>query len=136
MVRDIRILLLGRPNLLRDGLWALLRAQEGMKVLAVLETDVEAVTSVDAEPVPDVALMHFPLMTPDRLDTVSAVRRRWSTVRVIALTSRLDERVVSTASESGVDGCIAESDSHTELLYAIRTVAAGERYLPRSTAYD
>jgi two-component system, NarL family, response regulator NreC len=119
-----------------EQLWTLLRAQEGMEVLAVLETDVETIKSVDVEPVPDVAVMHFPLMTPGRLDAVSAVRRRWSAARVITLTCRLHERVVSTASESGVDGCIAETDSHTELLYAIRTVATGERYLPRSTAYE
>jgi len=134
MARDIRILVIGKANLVRDGLWALLRAQEGMEVLSAIESGVEAIKLALVSPIPDVAVIHFPIMTPSGLDAVAAVRGRWPAGRVIALTSRLDDRVVSTAMESGIDGCISESDSHAELLSAIRTVANGERYLTRSIA--
>jgi DNA-binding NarL/FixJ family response regulator len=136
MARDIRILVIGNANLVRDGVLALLRAQEGIEVLTAIESSVEAIKSAVASPLPDVAVMHFPVMTPSGLDAVAAVRRRWPAVRVIALTHRLNDRVVSTATEAGVDGCISESNSHMELLSAIRTVAGGERYLTRSIAHQ
>jgi DNA-binding NarL/FixJ family response regulator len=132
MARDIRILVIGNANLVRDGLWALLRAQEGMEVLTAIESGVEAINSAVVNLIPDVAVMHFPIVTPGALDAVAAVRRRWPTGRVIALTPRLDHRVVSTVKEAGIDGCIAESNTRMELLSAIRTVANGERYLTPS----
>ncbi len=134
MAHPIRILVIGNANLLREGLTALLCAQEGMEVSSVLESHVEAIKSVVVKPTPDVALMHFPIVTPSALEAVAAVRRRWPTTRVIVLTSRLDDRVVDTVREAGIDGCVSESDSTPELLSAIRTVADGERYLTRSTA--
>jgi DNA-binding NarL/FixJ family response regulator len=134
MARDIQIVVIGKTNLVRDGVWALLRAQEGMAVLTVIESDVEAIKSVVVRPIPDVAVMHFPIVTPSGLDAVAAVRRRWPAARVIALTAQLDGRVASTTTEAGVDGCISESDSPMELLSAIRTAAKGERYVTRSHA--
>ena len=112
MARDIRILVIGKANLVRDGLWALLRAQEGMEVLTVIENDVEAIKSVVVRPIPDVAVMHFPLMTPSGLDAVAAVRRRWPAGRVIALTPRLDDRVVSTATEATAVAAYAIAHGH------------------------
>jgi len=38
---------------------------------------------------------------------------------------------VRMAAAAGIDGCISEGDSHTDLLAAIRTVANGERYVTR-----
>lgn len=134
VARPIRILVIGRPNVMRDGLLAILRIQERMEVVTALESDPEAIRSVMVKPTPDIALMHFPIVTPSSLETVAAVRRRWPTSRVIVLTSRLDDRVVGTAMQAGINGCVSESDSHLELLSAIRTVADGEHYLTLSTA--
>lgn len=134
VARSIRILVIGRPNVMRDGLLAILRIQERMEVLTALDSDPETIRSVVVKPAPDIALMHFPIVTPSSLDAVSAVRRRWPTARVIVLTSRLDDRIVGTAMEAGINGCVSESDSHLELLSAIRTVADGEHYLTLSTS--
>lgn len=132
VARPIRILVIGRPNVMRDGLLAILRIQERMDVLTAIESHPETIRSVVVKPAPDVALMHFPIVTPSSLETVDAVRRRWPTARVIVLTSRLDDRIVGTAMQAGINGCVSESDSHLELLSAIRTVADGEHYLTLS----
>ncbi len=129
----IRILVIGKANLLREGLTALLGAQEGMEVLTVLESQLETIKSVVVKPTPGIALMHFPIVTPSALEAVAAVRRRWPTTRVLVLTSRLDDRIVDTAMQAGIDGWVSESDCCAELLSAIRTVADGERYLAPST---
>jgi len=131
MTRDIRIVVIGKPNLLRDGLCALLRAQEGIQAVTVMEGQVETMESVDLTAIPDVAVMHLAVVTQSGLDTVAAVRSRWPGARVIALTPRLDGRTVRMAAAAGIDGCISEGDSHTDLLAAIRTVANGERYVTR-----
>lgn len=134
VARPIRVLVIGRPNVVRDGLWAILRAQERMEVLTALESHPEAIGSVVVNPTPDVALMHFPIVTPSALEAVAAVRRRWPTAGVIVLTSRLDACIVDTAMQAGINGCVSEGDSPLELLSAIQTVANGERYLTLSTA--
>jgi len=133
VTRPIRVLVIGRPNVMRDGLLALLRIQERMEVLTALESHPEVIRSVVVKPTPDIALMHFPIVIPSSLEAVAAVRRRWPTARVIVLTSRLDDRIVGTAMQAGINGCVSESDSHLELLSAIRTVADGEHYLTLST---
>ena len=135
MAHDIRIVVIGKANLVRDGLWALLRAQEGMDDATVVEGHIEAIESLAATFMPDVAIMHFSTMTQSGIDAVAAVRSRWPGARVIALTPRLDERTVSMATAAGIDGCISEGDSHVELLSAIRTLARGERYLTRQFAH-
>ncbi len=133
MARDIRILIIGKANLMREGLWALLCAHEDMEALKVLECDVEAIKSVTVRPMPDVALMHFPIVTPSGLDGVAAVRRRWPSARVVVLTGRLDGHATSMALGAGIDAWISETDSYAELLSAIRSVASGGRYVTRSS---
>jgi DNA-binding NarL/FixJ family response regulator len=132
MARDIRILVLGKANLMRDGLCALLGAQDGFDVCAVLEADAGRIETAAVTPSPDVALVYLALLTGGGLSAIIATRRRWPNVRVLALTSRLDERIFVATTEAGVDGYLLESDSHTELLGAIRTVSKGGRYLASS----
>jgi two-component system, NarL family, response regulator NreC len=136
MARDIRILLIGRDNLMRDGLWAFLREQDGMDVLAVLQSDAIAIGSAAVRAMPDVGLVHSPVLTASELGAVAAVRKRWPNVRILVLTSRLDDRVFNTATEVGIEGYILEGDSHTELLSAIRSVSRGERYLTPSISLE
>jgi len=134
VAHPIRILVIGPPNVMRDGLSAILRIQERMEVLTALDSQPEAIRSAVVKPAPDIALMHCPIVTPSSLEVVAAIRRRWPTARVIVLTSRLDDRIVGIATEAGINGCVSESNSHLELLSAISAVADGERYLTLSTA--
>jgi len=134
MAGEVRIVVIGKANLVREGLWALLRAEKGMEVLAAIDDAVEAIKSVVVTTLPDVAVMHLPMVTPPALDAVSAIRRHWPTARVLALVGRLDDRTVSAATAVGIDGCIGESDSRAELLAAIHAMAKGERYLTRMVA--
>jgi two-component system, NarL family, response regulator NreC len=132
MARRIRILLIGKDNLMRDGLRASLREHDGLEVLAVLQSDAVAIESAIVTTTPDVGLMHLPVLTAHGLDAIAAVRKHWPNVRILALTSRLEGRVINAATEIGIEGYILESDSHTELLSAIRSVSRGERYLTPS----
>jgi two-component system response regulator NreC len=132
MARDIRILLIGKDNLMRAGLWASLREQEGMDVLAVLQSDAVAIESAAVTAAPDIGLVYFPVFTASGLGAVAAVRKRWPNVHILALTSRLDDRIFNAATEVGIEGYLLESDSQTELLCAIRSVSRGERYLTPS----
>jgi len=132
MARDVRIVVIGKDTLLREALLALLRAEKEMEVLTPLDCEAEAIRSLVLTPTPDVVVIHFSVVTAGGLAAVSAVRRRWPTAHVLALLGRLDDRTLGAATEAGIDGCICESDSHTELLSAIHTVAKGERYFTRS----
>src|SRR5581483_5968007 len=113
---------------------ALLSAQEGFNVLTVLEANVENIESVTVESPPDVALVHFAILTADGFGAIAAIRRRWPGVRVLALTSRLDEPLLGATTEAGIEGCLLESDGHTELLSAVHSVSRGERYRTSSIA--
>jgi DNA-binding NarL/FixJ family response regulator len=132
MARDIRIVLIGKDNLMRDGLGASLREQDEMEVLAVLKIDAIAIESAAVRATPDVGLVHLPVLTASELGAVAAVRKRWPSVRIVALTSQLDDRIINAATAVGIEGHILASDSYTELLSAIRSVSRGERYLTSS----
>jgi two-component system, NarL family, response regulator NreC len=132
MARDIRIIVLGKANLMREGLWALLSAKQGFEVLAVLEADAAGLESASVTPPPEVAVVHFAVLTARELIAIITIRRRWPNIRVLALTSWFNERLFGATTEPQVDGCLLESDSHTELFAAIRAVSRGERYLAPS----
>jgi two-component system, NarL family, response regulator NreC len=128
MVRDIRIVVIGKANLLRDGIWALLRAQVGMDVLGAVESDPEAIGSF-APSSPDVAVMNLPVVTRGGLDVIRSARKRWLGVHIVILTAQVDDSVVNAVTHAAIEGCLLASDSHTELISAIRSVSIGKRYL-------
>ena len=129
----ISVLLADDQALVRAGFRALLDAQPDIEVVAEANDGREAI-ALAAEHAPDVVLMDIRM---PGLDGLEATRRidadpALAGVRVVMLTTfDLDEHVFEALS-CGASGFLVKDTEPTELLRAVRVVAAGEALLAPS----
>ena len=131
----IRVVLADDQALIRGGLRALLDAEDGIEVVGEAATGREAVDVTRARR-PDVVLMDIRM--PD-LDGLEATREIIATpgldhTRVVILTTFDLDEYVFEALRIGASGFLVKDTEPTDLLAAIRAVAAGDALLsPRVT---
>lgn len=124
----IKVLLADDQALVRAGFRALLDAQDGITVVAEAADGAEAVRLARVHE-PDVALMDIRM---PGVDGLAATREMPREVRVIILTTfELDEYVFE-ALRGGASGFLVKDTEPSELIQAVRVVAAGEALLSPS----
>lgn len=129
MLDHLHVLLVADASLMRDSLAALLGTEGGVEVIGAVANSAHAIKLVTAVRV-DVAIVD--LAPESGAQTVAALRDRWPSVRVLALTSSEDERVIDAVLRAGVDGCLLRTDTRAELMTALRRLSEGHRYVSRS----
>jgi DNA-binding NarL/FixJ family response regulator len=129
----IRVLLADDQALVRAGFSALLDAQDGIEVIGEAADGREAVDQTRALR-PDVVLMDIRMPT---LDGIAATREiaadpALGAVRIVILTTfELDEYVFD-AIRAGAAGFLVKDTKPSDLIEAVRVVAAGEALLSPS----
>jgi NarL family two-component system response regulator LiaR len=129
----LRVLLVDDHAMVRRGLAAFLKAFDDLELTG------EAVDGADAlrrcaEVLPDVVLMDLMMPEMDGVAAIRAIRLRFPTVRIIALTSFREEELVQRALQAGATGYLLKNVSADELVAAIRATHAGRRILaPEAT---
>jgi DNA-binding NarL/FixJ family response regulator len=129
----IRIVLADDQALVRAGFQALLDAQDDIEVVGEAADGDEAVAVTRRER-PDVVLMDIRMPGADGLAATRAIGAdpALDAVRVVILTTfELDEYVFE-ALRAGASGFLVKDTEPTELLRAVRAVAAGDALLSPS----
>jgi DNA-binding NarL/FixJ family response regulator len=130
-VVKIRVLLVDDDALVRAGLRMILSSSEELEVVGEAVDGADAVAAVQAHR-PDVVLMDIRMPVMDGIAATSAVRRLANPPHVIVLTTfQADEQVMS-ALRAGADGFLLKDTAPTEIINAVRLVAAGEAMLSPS----
>jgi DNA-binding NarL/FixJ family response regulator len=129
----IRVLIADDQELVRAGFRALLDAEIGIEVVADAADGVGAVR-LAAQFVPDVVLMDVRM---PELDGIEATRRivadpRLRGVRIVILTTYETDDYIFDGLRAGASGFLVKDTSPTELLRAVRVVAAGDALLAPS----
>jgi DNA-binding NarL/FixJ family response regulator len=127
----IRVLLVDDDALVRAGLRMILSSSEEMEVVGEAADGADAVAMARAHR-PDVVLMDIRMPGMDGIAATSVLRRLPNPPRVIVLTTfQADEHVMS-ALRAGADGFLLKDTAPTEIVNAVRLVAAGEAMLSPS----
>jgi len=129
----IRVLIADDQALVRAGFAALLDAQDGIEVVADVDTGTRALASA-RELRPDVVLMDIRMPDMDGLAATRAIAAdpELADVRVVVLTTfELDEYVFE-AMRAGASGFLVKHTEPTELVRAVRVVADGDALLSPS----
>lgn len=132
MVTQIRILLVDRSNVIRQGLRALIETEPGLQMIgqaADQATAVELAVSLQ----PDVIILD--LMPPEATDrntiasTLLALKQVSPQARLLVFTNAIDQAEVLEALEAGAAGYMLKGTSGREMLEAIRDVFLGRQVL-------
>jgi len=127
-VSRINIVLVDDHPVVRKGLRALLEAEPDLSVVGEAASGQEAVDLVERlKP----ALLIVDLRMPglDGLEVTRQVSRRSPHTRVLILSMHANEAYVTEGLRSGATGYVLKDTDSTNLLQAVREVAAGGRYL-------
>ena len=120
-------------KLLREGLCALLGQHEDIKVVGEAE-DARSLSKSIRTLEADVVVLNVIPPQIGGIDVVHRLAKSHPDVRMVVLTMDPTPHLVRDLMNVGADGCLTKQSSATELVEAIRAVAAGRTYLSASLA--
>lgn len=123
-----RILLADDHEIFTDGLCALLNAVPELEVVGTITDGGTAVREV-AERAPDVVLMDISMPCMNGIEATREIATRQAEVQVLCLSMHAEPMFVRAALDAGASGYLVKECTLTELIRAIRAVAAGQVYL-------
>lgn len=128
MADVIRVVLCDDHTVVRSGLRRVLEEQADLEVVAEAGTAAAAVQRA-AESHPDVVVMDLGLPDASGIDATRRVRDASPSTAVLVLTVQDDVGYLRQAFAAGATGYLVKDAADTELVAAVRTVAAGGRHV-------
>ena len=125
---DIRVLVVDDHAVVRSGLRALLDREDQIAVVDEAATADEAVFRM-IEHKPDVLLMDVTMPGTSGLEAIPKLLQASPATRVLMLSMHDDPRYVREAFAAGASGYVLKEAADTEVVAAVRTVAAGQSYV-------
>lgn len=129
----LRILLADDHEAVREGLKTILNNQADMEVVGEA-ADGAAMLDLMRDSKPDMVVMDVSMPRLNGLKATEELRRRWPSVRVLALTRHADEAYLQQMLGAGASAYVLKQSRATELLHAIRSVASGGKFLDPAIA--
>ncbi len=124
----IRVFLLDDHEIVRRGLAYLIGLQSDLEVVGEAGTAAEAITRITASQ-PDVAVFDVRLPDGNGVEVCREVRSLFPNIHVLMLTSYSDDEALFNAIMAGASGYVLKEVQGTDLIAAIRQVAAGNSLL-------
>jgi DNA-binding NarL/FixJ family response regulator len=129
----VKILLVDDHQVLREGLRSLVEQQPDMQVVGEAADGMIALRLV-REQKPDVVIMDVNMPGMDGIDVTRLIGREYPDIKVIALSMYLRKTFVSEMFKSGAAGYLLKESTFAEIVEAIHTVLAGEKYVSSRVA--
>jgi two-component system, NarL family, response regulator NreC len=121
------IVIIESHGILREGLRALIELEGDLRVVGEAGTAADGIRAVQST---DPALVITDLTTPGSqgLRIIEQLRAASARVRVLVLTACCSDEYIRAALNAGADGYVLKDAGRTELLQAIRSIIAGQKY--------
>jgi len=133
MENSIRILIIESQFLIRVGIRGVLQTQIDIVIVAEAETS-EKGYEIFKQTNPDVVLMSLRLGDKCAVDEIEKFLKFSPKVKIIVLASHAGDAEISRSLHNGASGYICQDVSESDLLKAIRSVAAGKKFIPSDVA--
>ena len=129
----IRVLIADDHAIVRMGLSALLDAEDDIEVVGEADDGKAAVRTV-LKLQPDVVVLDLMMPVMDGIAATREIKAKLPSVKVLILTTSTVSDDLAHAIDAGADGAITKSTANAKLLSAIRTVAAGRKFISPEVA--
>ncbi len=130
---NISVLIADDHNIVRQGLKALLLAENDMTIVGEAQSGREAVQMVDALH-PDVVLMDLAMPLLNGWEATRQIVKAHPAVRVLVLSSYHDDEHIQQAVAAGVAAYLIKQTAGADLVKAIREVKRGNAYFSPAIA--
>lgn len=124
----IRIILVDDHTMVREALRVVLEQDSGLQVVAEAG-DGETALRMAEEWAPDVVVMDVALPGQSGIEITRRLLAKHPDIKVLALSTYLDRRIIQQMLDAGACGYIAKSTAGTELKQGIHSVFEGRKYL-------
>src|SRR6266516_1746139 len=124
----LRMMLVDDHEIVRDGIRAMLDAEEDIVVTTEAGSVRDAVDEADRTR-PDVIVMDVRLSDGSGIEATREIRAKLPKTRVLMLTSFADDEALFASIMAGASGYVLKQVKSGDLLRAIRAVGAGESLL-------
>jgi DNA-binding NarL/FixJ family response regulator len=131
--QTIRVVIADDHNIVREGLRVLLRSTPDISVVAEAETGSAAIV-LARQLNPDVLILDLDMPGGDGASALMALQEAQSAVRVLILTMHAEHERLLPLLEGGARGYLSKSAASSDLIEAIRVVAAGDVYVRPAAA--
>lgn len=128
MAPPIRVLLADDHALVRQGFRRILEDEPDIEVVGEANGGLEAI-ELDRQLEPDVVVMDMAMPEVNGLHAAVEILRRQPARRILMLSMYSDEQYVRNALDAGVSGYILKNALETDLIRAVRALAAGSQFL-------
>jgi two-component system, NarL family, response regulator NreC len=125
---SIRVLVVDDHAVVRTGLRRVLDAEEDIETVAEAPNAERAVFEA-MEHRPDVVLLDVVMPHKSGIEGMPALLQAVPETKVLVLSMQDDPRYVREAFEAGASGYVLKEAADTDVVGAVRAVAAGERYV-------
>ena len=129
-MKRTKIIVIDDHAVVRMGFVAMLESEPDLAVLGEAGDGPSAV-ELAKKTRPDVILMDLLMPKMNGSQATAAIKAFDPSIRILILTSSSDVNEISHALDAKADGIILKSDSYTDVVKAIRTLAAGHKSVSR-----
>jgi two-component system, NarL family, invasion response regulator UvrY len=129
----IKILLVDDHAMVRSGLKKILKDESDFEVIGEASNYMEAL-SILHEPLPDIILLDISMPGRNGLDVLKDIKTLYRKVRVLILSMHPEERYAVRAIKLGASGYVSKESADSELVYAIRRIYNGNKYISTTLA--
>ncbi len=133
MPDPIRVVLVEDHQIVREGLKALLEGREDVTVVAEADNGKQGVALVEQHR-PDVAVMDLNMPELDGVEATKAIRRQVPETKVLILSMYSTGEHVRPAIRAGAGGYLLKGSGLSDLVAAIKAVAAGNAFFSPQVA--
>lgn len=128
-----RVLIVDDHAMVRLGLKHCLASYRDVEVVGEAANGRDALQQVEACR-PDVVLMDLVMPEMNGTEAIRHIKARWPAVKVLALTSFVEDQLITTALEAGAEGYLMKNVEPPDLVAAIQKAQRGEYPLDAQAA--
>jgi DNA-binding NarL/FixJ family response regulator len=132
-MKNVRVLIAEDHETVREGLKLILNAQPGIEVIGEA-SDGRAAVEQASNLQPDIVLMDVSMPHLNGLKATKKLAETHPHIRVLILTRHRDDGYLQQLLRAGAWGYVLKQSPSVELIHAIRSIAAGGKYLDPAVA--